>query len=58
VNRIGAPNNPCHAVDRGLGDPVEFVASMIFNYLTDIERQVPKQPLSVERAKNVRALQC
>jgi hypothetical protein len=24
-----APNDPCHAVDRGLGDPVEFVASII-----------------------------
>jgi hypothetical protein len=26
-----APNDPCHAVDRGLGDPVEFVASIVSN---------------------------
>jgi hypothetical protein len=24
-----APNDPCYAVDRGLGDPVEFVGSII-----------------------------
>src|SRR6266481_1237867 len=24
-----APNHPCQAADRGLGDPVEFVASII-----------------------------
>jgi hypothetical protein len=24
-----APNDPCHAVDRGLGDLVEFAASII-----------------------------
>jgi hypothetical protein len=27
--RHRAPNYPCHAADRGLGDPVEFAASII-----------------------------
>ena len=26
-----APDDPCHAVDRGVGDPVEFVASIKHN---------------------------
>jgi hypothetical protein len=31
-----APNYPCHAADRGLGDPVEFVASIICQQGTGI----------------------
>jgi hypothetical protein len=40
--------HPCHADDRGLGDPVGFVASIVCSYLNRFERQMlDRSPLLI-----------